>query len=112
MLRENYNNDGIIKEYKNGNITIKYYKEGIQESKRDSLLALSSLLDMIDCYFIGETYCLSNYETGHTIYNAYSDLIYVFAWSGLEALESGKAVKLFARKPDETDRELIEREGI
>lgn len=112
MLRENHNNDGIIKEYKNGNITIKYFKEDIQESKRDSLLTLSSLLDMIDCYFIGETYCLSNYETGHTVYNAYSDLVYVFAWSELETLEAGKAVKLFARKPDETDRELIEMEGM
>lgn len=112
MLRENYNNDGIIKEYKNGNITIKYYNDGIQESKRYPLLILSSLLDMIDCYFIGETYCLSNYETGHTIYNAYSDLVYVFAWSELEALEAGKVVKLFARKPDETDRELIEMEGM
>ena len=112
MLRENYNNDGIIKEYKNGNITIKYYKEGIQKSKRDSILTLSSLLDMIDCYFIGETYCLGNYETGHTVYNVYSDLVYVFAWSELEALEAGKAVRLFARKPDETDRELIEREGM
>lgn len=112
MLRENYNNDGIIKEYKNGNITIKYYKDGIRESKRDSILTLSSLLDMIDCCFIGETYCLSNYETGHTIYNAYSDLIYVFAWSELETLAAGKAVRLFARKPDETDRELIEREGM
>lgn len=109
MLRENYNNDGIIKEYKNGNITIKYYKDGIRESKRDSLLTLSSLLDMIDCYFIGETYCLSNYETGHTIYNAYSDLVYIFPWRDLETLASGKTVKLFARKPDETDRELIER---
>lgn len=112
MLRENYNNYGIIKEYKNGNITIKYYKEGIQESKRDSLLTLSSLLDMIDCSFIGETYCLNNYETGHTVYNSYSDLVYVFAWSEIEALEAGKAVKLFARKPDETDRELIESEGM
>ena len=112
MLRENYNNDGIIKEYKNGNITIKYYSEGMQESKRDSLLTLSNLLDMIDCYFIGETYCLGNYETGHTVYNAYSDLVYVFAWSELETLEAGKAVRLFARKPDETDRELIEVEGM
>lgn len=112
MLRENYNNDGIIKEYENGNITIKYYKEGIQESKRDPILTLSSLLDMIDCYFIGETYCLSNYETGHTIYNIYSDLVYIFAWSEVETLEVGKAVKLFARKPDETDRELIEMEGM
>ena len=109
MLRENYNNDGIIKEYKNGNITIKYYKDGIRESKRDSILTLSSLLDMIDCYFIGETYCLGNYETGHTVYNAYSDLVYIFPWRDLETLASGKTVKLFARKPDETDRELIER---
>lgn len=100
------------KEYKNGNIIIKYDRDMIAESKRDSLLTLSSVLDEIDCYFIGETFCLSNYETGHTVYNVYSDLVYVFAWSELEALEAGKAVKLFARKPDETDRELIEMEGM
>ncbi len=100
------------KEYKNGNIVIKYDPETIKESKRDSVLTLSSVLDEIDCSFIGETYCLSNYETGHTVYNAYSDLVYVFAWSELEALEAGKAVKLYARKPDETDRELIEMEGM
>ena len=100
------------KEYKNGNIIIKYDRDMIAESKRDSLLTLSSVLDGIDCYFIGETYCLGNYETGHTVYNAYSDLVYVFAWSELEALEAGKAVKLFARKPDETDRELIEMEEM
>ena len=100
------------KEYKNGNIIIKYDRDMIAESERDSLLTLSSVLDEIDCSFIGETYCLNNYETGHTVYNAYSDLVYIFAWSELEALEAGKAVKLFARKPDETDRELIEREGM
>lgn len=100
------------KEYKNGNIIIKYDREMIAESKRDSVLTLSSVLSEIDCCFIGETYCLNNYETGHTVYNAYSDLVYVFAWSELEALEAGKAVKLFARKPDETDRELIEMEGM
>jgi len=100
------------KEYKNGNIIIKYDRDTIAESKRDSLLTLSSVLDEIDCSFIGETYCLNNYETGHTVYNSYSDLVYIFAWSELEALEAGKAVKLFARKPDETDRELIEMEGM
>lgn len=100
------------KEYKNGNIIIRYDRDMIAESKRDSLLTLSSVLDEIDCSFIGETYCLNNYETGHTVYNAYSDLVYVFAWSELEALEAGKAVKLFARKPDEADRELIEMEGM
>ena len=101
-----------IKEYKNGNITIKFDRELIELSKRDDVLALASALETADCYFIGETYCLSNYTTGHTIYNAYSDLVYIFAWSELEALEAGKAVKLFARKPDETDRELIETEGM
>lgn len=100
------------KEYKNGNIIIKYDRDMIAESKRDSLLTLSSVFDEIDCSFIGETYCLNNYETGHTVYNSYSDLVYIFAWSELEALEAGKAVKLFARKPDETDRELIEMEGM
>ena len=100
------------KEYKNGNIIIKYDRDMIAESKRDSLLTLSSVLDEIDCYFIGETYCLNNYETGHMVYNSYSDLVYIFAWSELETLEAGKAVRLFARKPDETDRELIEKEGM
>lgn len=100
------------KEYKNGNIIIKYDRDMIAESKRDSILTLSSVLDEIDCSFIGETYCLNNYETGHTVYNSYSDMVYIFAWSELEALEAGKAVKLFARKPDETDRELIEMEGM
>lgn len=100
------------KEYKNGNIIIKYDRDMIAESKRDSLLTLSSVLDEIDCSFIGETYCLNNYETGHTVYNSYSDLVYIFAWSELETLEAGKTVKLFARKPDETDRELIEMEEM
>lgn len=100
------------KEYKNGNITIKFDSELIELAKRDSVLALSSALETIDCYFIGETYCLSNYETGHTIYNSYSDLVYIFAWSELENLGAGKTIKLFARKPVETDHELIEMEGM
>ena len=112
MLRENYNNGGIIREYQNGNITIRYHKEGIEESKKDNILLLSSLLDMIDCSFIGETYCLSNWATGHTIYNAYSDLVYIFDWNLLAILENGETIRLYAHKPDETDRELIEREGM
>lgn len=99
------------KEYKNGNIIIKYDRDMIAKSKRDSLLTLSSVLDEIDCYFIGESYCLSNYETGHTVYNAYSDLVYIFAWSELEKLRQGKTVKLYARKPNKTDREILESEG-
>ena len=98
------------KEYKNGNITIKYNKERIEDAKKDDVLTISDVLSWLDCYFIGETYCLNNYETGHTVYNYYSDLIYVFPWRYMEELEKGKAVKLYARKPDEIDREIIERE--
>lgn len=99
------------KEYKNGNITIKFDRELIELSKRDDVLALASALETIDCYFIGETYCLSNYATGHTVYNAYSDLVYLFDWNLLAMLKNGETVRLYARKPDETDRELIEMEG-
>lgn len=99
-----------IKEYKNGNITIKFDRELIEFSKRDDVLALASALETADCYFIGETYCLSNYATWHTIYNAYSDLVYIFDWNLLAMLKNGETVRLYARKPDETDRELIEKE--
>ena len=100
------------KEYKNGNIIIKYDRDMIAESKRNSLLTLSSVLDEIDCSFIGETYRLNNYATGHTIYNVYSDLVYIFDWNLLAMLENGETIRLYAHKPDEADRELIEMEGM
>lgn len=106
MLR----NTDHCKEYKNGNLLIKYDEYAIEQSKKDSLSTLASVLEEIDCYFIGETYCISNYAMGHTIYNCYSDLCYIFAWNDIETLEQGKTLKLYARKPDEWDRELIERE--
>lgn len=99
-------------EYKNGNISIRYDHDAIEKSKSDQLLTISEVLFEIDCNFIGETYCLSNYETGHTVYNAYSDLVYIFPWSTIDRLEAGKTVKLFGRKPDEDERETLTREGI
>ena len=99
------------KEYKNGNITIKYDAETIQRSKDDDVLTISDVLSWIDCYFIGETYCLSNFETGHTVYSLYSDLVYVFPWRYLEDLENGKTVRLYASKPDDYDRERIKNDG-
>lgn len=101
-----------VKEYKNGNIVIKYDSELIELAKKEPLFAIETALEGNDCYFIGETYCLGNYETGHTIYNAYSDLVYVFLWSELEELERGKTIRLYARKPNETDREILEKEGF
>ena len=106
MLRKS----DYCKEYKNGNITIKYDTDTIDAARRDPVLTVSDVLSWIDCNFIGETYCLSNYETGHTIYNAYSDLVYIFPWRFLEDLERGKTVRLYARRPDETDREILKTE--
>lgn len=99
-------------EYKNGNITIKYDFDKIKDSEIDPVLTIIDVLSRIDCYFIGDTYCLSNYETGHTIYNMYSDLVYIFPWRYLDNLKAGKTVRLYAMQPDETDRELLAEEGF
>lgn len=107
MLRSN----GMCKEYKNGNITIKFDPETVEAAKKDDVLILSDVLSMFDCYFIGESYCLSNWAMGHTIYNAYSDLVYIFDWNLLAMLKAGEMVRIYARKPDELDREILEREG-
>lgn len=107
MLRSTDN----CREYKNGNITIKYDPETIAAAKRDPVLIVSDVLSQIDCYFFGETYCLSNFETGHSVYNCYSDVVYIFPWRLLEDLQNGKTIKIYARRPDECDRELLKEEN-
>ena len=110
MRREHEN----IKEFQNGNINFRFTPEQIAELKTGKISAvevISWILDEIDCYFVGEQYCLSNYTMGATIYNAYSDLCYIIDFSDVETvLMSGRYLKLYARKPDEQDRETIERE--
>lgn len=96
-------------EYKNGNISIRYDRDTIEKSKCNSVLTISEVLFEIDCDFIGETYCLGNFETGHTIYNAYSDLVYIFPWSAIDRLEAGKTVRLFGRQPNANDHEVLTR---
>ena len=98
------------KEYKNGNITIRFDKDAIQEMKKDEILFLSDALYWLDCYFIGETFCISNFETGHSIYNYYSDLLYIFQWREMENLMQGKTVRLYGYKPSKDDREWIDQE--
>lgn len=99
------------KEFNNHNLSLKWTQYDIEKAKADPLLYLSDWLSMtFDCDFIGETYCLSNYETGHTIYNFYSDVTYIFPWRFLDDLLDGKRVRLFANVPDEYDREIINTE--
>ena len=106
MLRDT----GACKEFKNGNINIRIPAADLDDFNRDELLVLSDILFWLDCDFIGNTFNLSNYETGNLIYNSYSDCVYIFPWSYLDALHAGRTVKLYARRPDRTDREIIETE--
>lgn len=96
-------------QFKNGNINVKIEKEDLEDFNKDQVFFLSDLLWWMNCEFIGETFCLGNFETGHLIYNNYMDCCYVFAWSDLDKLAEGKSVKLYAREVTDEDRELIER---
>lgn len=96
------------KEFNNHNLSLKWTKYDIEQAEQDPVCYLADWLSMaFDCDFIGETYCLSNYETGHTIYNFYSDVTYIFPWRFLDDLMEGKRVRLFARIPDDYDREVF-----
>lgn len=103
-----------IKEFKNGNISFRFSKEDIQgltDGKFSVVECLSWLLEEIDCYFVGEEFCLSNWMMGVDIYNCYSDKIYTFPFD-YERIESvlltGKWFKLYARDLTDTDREIVE----
>ena len=103
------------KEFKNGNINICFSAEEISDINNDSMMSgfthLMHVLDWIDCYMIGDSFCINNFTMGQTIYNAYSDVCYILDLSDIDAvLMQGKTLKLYARKPDAEDREMIERE--
>ena len=106
MLREN----DYIKQFKNGNIHIKYDDYMIRNAERYELLTFGDVLDSLDCYILGEEFCLGNWAMGCMIYNAYSDLVYIFNFDNLENLKEGKTVILYGRKPDNEEREEIEKE--
>ena len=97
-------------QFKNGNLNIRIEKEDLEDYLKDQVFFLSDLLWYMNCEFIGETFCLSNWETGHLIYNSYMDCCYIFPWRELETLANVKTVKLFTRKPTEEERMIIESE--
>lgn len=111
IIRETDN----VKEFKNGNLNISFTEEEIEEITSDDmqsgLAALINALDWADCYFVGDSFCLSNFTMVQLIYNAYSDVCYILDLSDIDAvLMNGKTLKLYARKPDPEDLEMIERE--
>lgn len=96
--------------FRNGNLSLRIPKDQITEFNKDRVLYLSDLLSWMDCEFIGETFNLSNWVTGHLIYNSYMDCCYIFAWDELDRLACGLTVKLYARPVSEEERKLIENE--
>ncbi len=96
--------------FKNGNINIRFSQETIDDIKSNrfsDIECLSYALEDVDCYFYGEQFCLSNYAMGIMIYNFYSDKVYLLNFADTDKLLQGKTLKLYARKPDEYDREQI-----
>lgn len=99
--------DATTKEFKNGNINITF--TGDNDGSISDIELLNDALFWKDCYFIGEQYCLSNYDMGVTVYNCRRDLVYILSFSALDAAyNNNKTLKLYASVPDETDRELID----
>lgn len=47
---------------------------------------------------------------GCMIYNTYSDLVYIFRFGDFEKLDEGETIILYGRKPDNEEREEIEKE--
>ena len=99
-------NDGI-RESSNGNLVI-HMKDATVTDIRDAWYLLNVILDSMDCYCIGEQFSLGNFDMGQMIYNAHDDLVYTLPMSDLYKLMGGEEITLYARTPDEDDRELID----
>lgn len=111
---KNFYYDG--QRFKNGNLSIRFSPDEIADIKAGKYSAIELLngkLGRFDTCFIGEQYCLSNYTTGCTLYSYYVDKVFVLDFSDIDnVLMEGDTLKLYARKPEDEDREQIEREGL
>ena len=100
--------------FTNGNLNIRFSPEEIEDiraGRYSDIEVLSWKLERFDTYFISEEYCLSNYDMGATVHSAYSDQVFIVSFGDIEnILMNGKTLKLYAREPDEYDREMIARE--
>ena len=97
-----------VREFKNGNLNIKLHgTEEIEEFRKDFMFAISEILWHTDSYLVGEPFNLSNYDQGIFVYNCRLDLCYTMSLTDVWNLVNGKTMKLYARKLDECDRELV-----
>lgn len=106
-----------LKEFKNGNLNIKFSAEMLEEIKGnthiDVLPALSNLLFWNDCYIVGDSFCISNYAMAISIYNNYLNVLYTLNLSDIkDTLLAGKTLKLYAQNVSFEDRNMLESEGF
>lgn len=101
-----------IKEFQNGNLSIRFpveYRDKLKSGVVSAIEVISWVLDELDCYFVGEEFCLGNWATGAMIYNCYSDLVYIINFNDIkETLAAGHWLRLYAKIPNENDREIID----
>lgn len=104
------------KRFKNGNLNIRFSPDEIQDIKagKYSLIELlSRKLEAFDTALIGEKYCLSNYTIGCTLYSCYADKVFILDFSDIDnILMESRTLKLYAAKPTQNDREIMESEGL
>lgn len=106
-----------VKEFKNGNLNIKFSAEMLEKLKGNmqvgSMETLSDLLFWNDCYIVGDSFCISNYAMAIYIYNNYLDVLYTLNLSDIkDTLLAGKTLKLYAQKVSCDDRNMLESEGF
>lgn len=105
----------MTKRFKNGNINVKLDADTIARWRKGLLHAMETLLnelENVDTYMIGEEFNLGNSAVGITVYSYYADKCYtVNLDSDLDTILDGKTLKLYARDPDENDREILESEA-
>lgn len=104
------------KRFNNGNLNIRFSPDEIQDikaGKYSPIELLSCKLEAFDTTFIGEQYCLSNYTMGCTLYSYYADKVFILDFSDIDnILMEGRTLKLYATKPTQEDREIMESEGL
>ncbi len=105
----------MTKRFKNGNINVKLSEETIEKWRKGLFHVMETLfneLENVDTYMVGEQFNLGNSAVGITVYNCNQDKCYTVNLDrDIATLLDGKTLKLYAREPDENDREILESEA-
>jgi len=112
MKRENSTNEGIIKEFNNGNVSIKLDTDILEEINAGHTTAryiVNELLSSLDIYQYGDDFSMGNFTMALSLYNCYSDLVYIMTYYDIvHTLLEGRTLKLYAATPTADDKILID----